>query len=84
MTSLLTRETQELLESRLKSGNFTSAENLVRFALQDLDQVRGDDWEDLESETQEAIQRALIQSSRGKGRPWEEVRQELSQKYFGK
>ncbi len=84
MTISLTSETQMLLESRLKKGNFSSADQAVRFALEALDQVRGDDIEDLDRETQAAIERAFGQSARGEGRPWEEVRRELTAKYLSK
>jgi len=84
MNVTLTPESQKLLELQLKKGNFSSAEKAVHFALEALDQVRGDDIEDLDRETQAAIERAFAQSARGEGRSWEEVRRELSAKYFSK
>jgi Arc/MetJ-type ribon-helix-helix transcriptional regulator len=84
MTIALSPESQKLVESQLREGNFSSAEKAVQFALEAMDQVRGDDIEELDGETQAAIERAFAQSARGEGRPWEEVRRELTIKYLSK
>jgi len=84
MTISLTPETQKLLDSQMKKGNFSTPDDAVRLALVTLDQVRGENIEDLDTETQEALGRAFAQSARGEGRPWEEVRRELTAKYLSK
>jgi putative addiction module CopG family antidote len=76
----LTPETQKLVESQLKSGRFSSADDVVRFALQTLDELRGDDIEDLDEQTQAALSRAFEQSARGEGRTIGQVRQDWDAK----
>lgn len=82
MSLTLSPQTQKAIEERLKQGDFRSADDLVQTAIQVLDGVRGEDIEDLDPETQAAIERAEAQSDRGEGRPWEEVREELRAKYL--
>ena len=84
MTISLTAETQKLLDAQMKKGSFSTPDDALRLALETLDQVRGEDVEDLDSETQAALDRAFAQSERGEGRPWEEVRSELTAKYLSK
>jgi Arc/MetJ-type ribon-helix-helix transcriptional regulator len=78
----LTPETQRLIEERMKQDGFASADELVRVALQTLDQVRGGDYDELDAETRAAIEQAEAQFARGEARPWEEVRAELRARFI--
>lgn len=82
MTITLSAETQKLLEARMKQGGFQSPDAIVRIALETLDQIEGEALEELDDETQGAIERAEAQSARGEGRPWEEVKAELRARYL--
>jgi predicted transcriptional regulator len=81
MAIVLNDETQKLIEERMKETGLETADELVRVALQTLHQVRGEDFEDLDSETRAAIEEGLAQADRGEGRPWEEVREELRARF---
>jgi Arc/MetJ-type ribon-helix-helix transcriptional regulator len=82
MTITLTPETQKLLEDRMKKGGYATPDALVRAALQTLDEVEGDAYEDLDQDTRDAIERAEAQSARGEGRPWEDVKAELRARFL--
>jgi putative addiction module CopG family antidote len=84
MHIILSPQTQKLLEERMRKGRYSSADDARRAALQTLDEVEGDLLEDLDAETQAALERAEAQANRGEGRPWEEVREELRAKYLNK
>jgi Arc/MetJ-type ribon-helix-helix transcriptional regulator len=84
MAFSLSAETQRLIEERMKQTGFASPDELVRVALQTLEQVRGEDFEDLDPETRAAIDEAEAQYERGEGRPWEEVREELKARFIRK
>jgi hypothetical protein len=77
-------ETQRIIQDRMKVAGVTTADDLVLLALDALDQMQGESIEELDSETQAAIQRATARSARGEGRPWEEVRAEIRAKYIAK
>jgi Arc/MetJ-type ribon-helix-helix transcriptional regulator len=82
MTISLSPKTSRLLARQMKKGGFTTPEEAVRTALESFDQSQGEDIEDLDEDTQAAINRAFAQSRRGEARPWAEVREELRAKYF--
>jgi predicted transcriptional regulator len=82
MAIVLSTETQKLIEQRMKETGVDTADELVRVALQTLDQVQGDDFEDLDPATQAALEEGLAQAARGEGRPWEEVREELRARFI--
>ncbi|MDB5290011.1 MAG: hypothetical protein JWL69_1252 [Phycisphaerales bacterium] len=82
MAIVLTPETQRLIEERMKRDGYATADDVVRIALQTLDQADGDTLESLDPDTLAAIERAEAQSARGESRPWEEVRKELQAKYL--
>ena len=82
MAIVLSEETQKLIEQRMRESGVDTADELVRVALQTLDQVRGEDFEDLDAETRGAIEEGLAQADRGEGRPWEEVRAELRARFI--
>jgi predicted transcriptional regulator len=82
MAIVLSEETQKLIEQRLRESGLDTADELVRVALQTLDQVRGEDFEDLDEATRAAIEEGLAQADRGEGRPWAEVREELRARFI--
>jgi Arc/MetJ-type ribon-helix-helix transcriptional regulator len=83
MTIVLRPQTQKLLEEQMKKGGFATADEAVHTALRALDELRGEAIEDLDEQTQAALDRALAQSARGEGRPWADVRAELAARYLG-
>ncbi|HEY7119199.1 MAG TPA: hypothetical protein VH475_21600 [Tepidisphaeraceae bacterium] len=82
MAIVLSTETQKLIEQRMKETGVDTADELVRVALQTLDQVQGDDFEDLDPATQAALEEGLAQAARGEGWSWEEVREELRARFI--
>jgi hypothetical protein len=84
MAITLSDETQRLIESRMKEAGVGTADELVRLALQTLEQVRGQDFEDLDPETLAAIEEGLVQADRGEGQPWDRVREELRARFINK
>lgn len=82
MSITLSPETQRLIEERMKQTGLSTADELVRIALQTLEQVRGEDYQDLDSQTRAAIEEGEAQYQRGEGRPWEEVREELRARFI--
>lgn len=78
----LNAQTQRLIEERMKETGVRSPDELIRVALQTLHQVRGQDFEDLDPETQAVIEEGLAQADRGETRPWEEVREELRTRFI--
>ena len=79
MNLILSPETQQLLEARMKKTGLSSPDEALRVALQTLDELED---EDLDDETLAAIEEGLAQANRGEGRPWEELREELRAKYL--
>ncbi len=67
MAIVLNAETQKLIEERMKETGVQTADELVRVASQTLHQVRGEDFEDLDSETRAAIEEGLAQADCGRG-----------------
>ena len=82
MTISLSPETQKLLEEQMKKHGYASADEAVRTALERLNQEDSEYIEDLDEETQVAIQEGLAQSERGEGRPWEQVREEIRARFI--
>ena len=78
----LNAETQRLIEQRMKETGASSPDELVRLALQTLDQVRGEAFEDLDAATRSALEDGLAQADRGETRPWEDVRAELRARFI--
>ena len=77
MTISLTPQTQRLLEEQMRKHGYANADETVRIALEKLDQEIGEYIEDMDPETQAAIENGLNQADRGEGRPWEQVREEI-------
>jgi predicted transcriptional regulator len=82
MTLSLNSETQRLLEDQMKKHGYSTPEETVRIALEKLDQDKIEFIEDLDPETQAAIAEGLAQADRGEGRPWEEVRKEITARFI--
>ena len=82
MTISLSPETQRLLEEQMRKHGYSSPDYAVRVALEKLDQKEGEWIEDLDPETQAAIEEGLAQADRGEGRPWEEVREEIRARFI--
>ncbi len=84
MSVSLSLETQNLIEQRMRETGVSTADELVQVALQTLDQVRGQPFDDLDSDSQAAIKEGLAQADRGEGRPWEAVREQLRARFIKK
>jgi Arc/MetJ-type ribon-helix-helix transcriptional regulator len=84
MPILLNPETEKLLEERMKRGGYSSADEIVRAALETLDHSEAEMIEDLDPKTQAAIIRAEAQADRGEGRPWNLVKAELQARFAKK
>jgi Arc/MetJ-type ribon-helix-helix transcriptional regulator len=82
MAISLTPQTQKLIEERMKQAGYSSPDELVRIALQTLEELQGEPIEDLDASTRDALDRAFAQSERGEGEPWEKARARLAAKYF--
>ena len=80
MTVTLTAETQKLFEEQMATGRFASPDELVRAALKTLSGAQFDTMPD--DRTWAAIDEAEAQYQRGEGRPWEDVREELRQRFI--
>jgi len=80
MNVILSPQTQKLLEARMKDGDYTSPDEIIRVALESLD---GDAFEDLDADTQAAIEIAEAQADRGEGLPLDEAIAQLRRKHFG-
>jgi predicted transcriptional regulator len=79
MNVILSPQTEQSLQDRMKKTGFASADDALRFALQSLEQL---EVAELDNDTMSAIEEGLAQANRGEGRPWEEVRAELQSKYL--
>jgi Arc/MetJ-type ribon-helix-helix transcriptional regulator len=77
MNVSLSPETQQLLEEQMKAGRFSDPDEVLKLALRTLNQLRGEDYEDLDPETRAAIEEAEAEYQRGEGRPWDQVREEI-------
>jgi predicted transcriptional regulator len=86
MTITLSPETQKLLEEQMKRVGDSSPDEILRIALQHLNDVEidGGDYEDLDEETRAAIERGEAQYQRGEGIPADEAFEMLRRKHFGK
>jgi predicted transcriptional regulator len=82
MTISLSADTQRLIEEQMKATGVSTADELVRVALQTLRQVQGEDFEALNPETRAAVEEGLAQADRGEGRPWEDVREEIRARFI--
>jgi hypothetical protein len=67
MAILLTPETERLIEARMKETGASSPDELVRLAVQTFGEIQGIAFEDLDPETQAAINEGEAQYERGEG-----------------
>ena len=84
MNISISEETHRILEERMKSRGFASPDEAVRVALETLEDVEDVSIDELDADTQAAIERGIAESDRGEGRAWEEVREELLARYLKK
>lgn len=80
MNVILSSATQRLLEERMKAGDYTSPDEVIRIALESLE---ADTFEDLDDDTRAAIERGDAQVERGEGIPLDDAIAKLKQKHFG-
>lgn len=78
----LNDETERLIERRMKETGASTPDELVQVALQTLHQVRGEDLEDMDADTQAALEEGIAQADRGETRSWEAVREEIRKRYI--
>ena len=81
MTIFLSPETQKLLEEKLRSGDYNSADEVVHAALEALDEIESHSLNDA---TLDAIDRAEDQIERGQIHAWKDVREQVRAKFLGK
>lgn len=74
----LSPEQERFVEDAVRSGRFTSAEQVVAEALTRLMEEAD---EEIDDETYVALRRSDEQIARGETRAWEDVREELRRKY---
>jgi Arc/MetJ-type ribon-helix-helix transcriptional regulator len=77
MNVAISSKTQKLLEDRLKSGGYQSADDLVYAALEALTELESSS---LDEETLNAIDRAEAQIDRGEFYDWKDVREQVRAK----
>jgi Arc/MetJ-type ribon-helix-helix transcriptional regulator len=83
MNITISPETGKLLEAELKKGGYSSADDVVRVALERLTNAADGDYDDLDEETRAAIECAEEEADRGEGIPLDQAFAELRRKHFG-
>ena len=81
MSIILSAETQRLIEDRVKETG-VSADELVRVALQTLDQTEAADYDELDEETRASIEQGQAEIDRGEGIPWEQARARIRARFI--
>ena len=81
MSISLTPRTQKLIEERMKATGYSTPDELVEVALQTLDQMQAEDYDQLNSNTRAAIEEAEAQHQRDEGIPLDEAFARLRKKY---
>ena len=76
-----TPRTQKLIEERMKATGYSTPDELVEVALQTLDQMQAEDYDQLNSNTRAAIEEAEAQHQRDEGIPLDEAFARLRKKY---
>ena len=84
LTISLSPETQRLLEEQMKRGHYSSADELLRAALQTFDRLETFDYEDLDPQARAAIEEGEAQTERGEYRQWAEVGEEIRARFIKK
>ena len=80
MTIDLLPETQRLLEQQLKTGRYATPDEAVRAGLSALHEQ---EWDELDAEALDAIDRAEAQIERGEGVKFSEVREQIRASFRG-
>ena len=80
MTISLSPETQKLLEDRLKTGEYGSADAVLHAALEALSEL---EKHGLDEQTLDAIDHAEDQIDRGEVHDWKDVREQVRAKFLG-
>jgi Arc/MetJ-type ribon-helix-helix transcriptional regulator len=83
MEITISSQTQRLLDQEMKRGGYASADDVVRAALQTLNDVKALDYDDLDEGTRAAIERAEVQNERGEGIPVDDAFARLRRKHLG-
>ena len=78
MQVTLNPEHERFVEAQVRAGRFESADQVVAEALARLMQ---DPEEEIDDELYAALVRSEEQRARGEGRGWQDVREELREKY---
>ncbi len=73
MTITLSPETQKLLEERMKTGGFQTADDALRAALQQFYDI---DEDDRSPETEAAIRRGLADAEAGRTVLWDDFKKD--------
>jgi putative addiction module CopG family antidote len=81
MTISLSAETQKLVEEKLRSGEYSSADEVVHAALEALNTLQS---HSLDQATLDAIDRAEDQIEQGRVHDWKDVRKQLQSRFLGK
>ena len=81
MTISLISETQKLLEEKLQTGEYGSADEVLHAALEALNELES---HSLDEATLDAIDRAEDQIERGQVHDWKDVRERVRAKFLGK
>ena len=79
MNISLSPETEKLLEQKLRTGEYRSADDLVHAALDALDRIPP-----IDESTLDAIDRAEDQIDRGEVHDWKDVREQVRSKFLEK
>ena len=81
MTVSLSPETQELLQRKLQTGGYPSADAVIFAALEALEKLSGDP---LSESALDSIDRAEDQIDRGNVHEWKDVREQVRARFLGK
>lgn len=81
MAIILSADTQQLIESRMKDLGFDSTDEFLRLLVQSYDVPEVLDYDDLDAETRAAIEEGEREIQQGLVKPWAEVKAELFAKY---
>jgi hypothetical protein len=77
----LSRETEKLIEEQMRQTGASTADDLVRMALQTLEQTRGVDYDDLDADTRASIDESEGEYQSGGGIPAREAFEILRKKH---
>ena len=81
MTISLSAQTQRLLEEKLRSGEYGSADEVVHAALEALKELQSHSLDDV---ALDAIDRAEDEIEQGKVQDWKDVREQMRSRFLGK